>query len=393
MAGMPASPRPPIIARAAFALVMLPAVAVGACGTTTPGSPTPTQPATSSTATPSSAATATPTAATTACTGSELTAALGAENSASGGAQQLTVLLANHSGTACKLSGSLGAELLDSSGGALTTSLESAPPSGSAWLVPDRVALDAWWPQPGEATVTVNWHTGDVQPGQCSGAAPSVGEVSISVPGGGTVIGVVPAASSMAPCKGVIELGAIIQAAAPQAFQTVLGATFSAVGDEHGLDVTESCTPTPTQECLTTSTGPTMGSANTAAYQQFDLSGTGGGAVCYSYVYEDSAGWHPLDVACAQNTGYNPIVGVANYVFGPGSGCADVYSSASHASGTAACLPWSASGSGSQYTVDQGPTYTAETDPTSGQPASTIWWHLQGQGWITQDFLVAPPEA
>lgn len=389
---MPDTARPSVMARAVFALLLLPAVALSACGgTTTPSSSTPTQPATSSpTAT---AATATPSAATTACTGSELTVVLGAESSASGGLEGLTALFANHSSTACKLSGSLGAELLDSSGGSLTTSLQSAPPSGSAWLVPDRIALDAWWPQSGEATATISWHTGDVQPGQCSGAAPSVGEVGFSVPGGGTVTDVVAGSSSMAPCKGVVELGAITQAAAPQSFETVLGATFGAVAAETGLTVTESCTPTPEQSCLTTSTGPTLGSANTAAYQQFDHSGTGGGAVCFSYVYEDFAGWHPLDVACTQNTGYNPTVGAASYVFGPGSGCADVYSSASHTSGTAACLPWSTSGSGTQYTVDQGPTYTAETDPGSGQPAGTIWWHLQGQGWITQDFLVAPPEA
>ena len=259
--------------------------------------------------------------------------------------------------------------------------------------MPDRIALDAWWPQSGEATATISWHTGDVQPGQCSGAAPSVGEVSFTVPGGGTVTGVVAGSSSMAPCKGEIELGAITQAAPSQTFQSVLDATFGTIGTEMGMDVTESCTPTAEQDCLTTSTGPTLGSANTAAYQQFDHSGTGGGAVCYSYVFEDSGGWHPLDVACAQSSGYNPVVGTASYIFGPGTGCADVYSSAGHASGTAGCLAWSASGSGSQYTLDQGPTYTAETDSSSGQPAGTIWWHLQGHGWITQDFLVAPPEA
>ena len=389
---MPSSPRPPVVARAVLSL-LLPALAVSACGgTSTSGSPT-AQPASSSpTATPSVAATATPTAVSTACTGSELSVALGAESSASGGQQGLTALFANHSYSACQLGGSLGAELLDTSGGALTTSLQGTPPSGSAWLVPYRVALDAWWPQPGEATVTISWHTGDVQPGQCSGAAPSVAEVSFSVPGGGTVTGVIAGSSSMAPCKGVVALGAITQATAPQSFQTVLGATFSAVGDENGLSVTESCTPTPQRGCLTTSTGPTLGSANTAGYQQFDLSGTGGGAVCFSYVYQDSAGWHPLDVACTQNVGYNPTVGAANYIFGPGSGCADVHSSPSHASSIAYCLPWSSSGSGSQYTIDEGPTYTAETDPGSGQPAGTIWWHLQGEGWITQDFLVEPPE-
>ena len=387
---MLSSPRPPVLARALFSLLLLPAAALSACGTTASGSPSASQPATSSPTT--AAPTATPTAATSACTGSDLTVVLGAESSASGGQQGLTALFANHSDTACKLSGALAAALLDTNGGSLTTSLQGTPPSGSAWLVPDRVALDAWWPQPGEATATISWHQGDVQPGQCSGAAPSVGEVSFTVPGGGTVTGVIAGSSSMAPCKGEIELGAITQAAPTQTFQSVLDATFGTIATDMGIDVTESCTPTAQQACLTSSTGPVLGSGDTAGYQQFDYSGTGGGASCFSYVFEDSGVWHPLDVACVQNTGYNPSVGAANHVFGPGTGCAEVHSSPSHASGTAACLAWSSSGSGSEYTIDQGPTYTAETDPGSGQPAGTIWWHLQGQGWITQDYLVAPPE-
>ena len=378
--------------RHVWALLLVPAALLSACGG---GSTTSTSPSsTAKPATPTAPSTSTPTAAaTTACTGADLTLALGAENSASGGQQGMTALLANHSSTACLLSGSLQAQLLDSSGHSLTTSLESTPPTGSAWLVPDRVALDAWWPQPGEATLTISWRTGDVQPGQCSGAAPSAGEVSLSVPGSGSVIGVVDSSATMAPCKGVVELGAITQATAPQAFGSVLDATFGAVAEETGLTVTESCTPTPQQGCLTSSTGPILGSANTAAFQHFDHFGTGGGAACFSYVYEDSAGWHPLDVACTQNTGYDPAAGASNYIFGPGSGCANVYASSSHSSSVSACLTWNLAGSGTQYTVDQGPTYTAETDATSGQPAGTIWWHLQGQGWITQDFLVAAPQA
>ncbi|MGD1034813.1 MAG: DUF4232 domain-containing protein, partial [Candidatus Dormibacteria bacterium] len=227
---MLSSPRPPVIARALFSLLLLPAAALSACGTTASGSPSASQPATSSPTT--AAPTATPTAATSACTGSDLTVVLGAESSASGGQQGLTALFANHSDTACKLSGALAAALLDTNGGSLTTSLQGTPPSGSAWLVPDRVALDAWWPQPGEATATISWHTGDVQPGQCSGAAPSVGEVSFTVPGGGTVTGVIAGSSSMAPCKGEIELGAITQAAPTQTFQSVLDATFGTIATE-----------------------------------------------------------------------------------------------------------------------------------------------------------------
>ena len=392
---MPLLSRPTATRRHVWAGLLLPAALLIACcgtSTTAPSASGTTHPATATSA-PTSIPTPTPTAATTACTGAALTLALGGENSASGGQRGMTVLVANHSTRACQLSGSLQAQLLDSSGHSLTTSLESTPPTGSAWLVPDRVALDGWWPQPGEATLTIGWHTGDVQPGQCSGAAPSVGEVSLAVPGGGSVVGVVGSSATMAPCKGVIDLGAITQAAAPQAFSSVLDATFGAVAEETGLTVTETCTPTPQQGCLTTSTGPILGSTNTAAYQRFDDSGTGGGAVCFSYVYEDAAGWHPLDAACTQNTGYDPAVGASNYIFGPGSGCANVYASSSHSSSVSACLTWNLAGSGTQYTVDQGPTYTAETDATSGQPAGTIWWHLLGQGWVTQDFLVQAPQA
>jgi hypothetical protein len=392
---MPHFARTSGLRRAGVTALVVSAALLGACGTTTTStSESPTAHPATGTPTAAATATAAPTATVaTACTGSDLTLALGAETSASGGEQGLTALLANHSGTACTLAGSLQAQLLDGSGSSLTTSLESPPPTGSAWLVPHRIALDAWWPQPGEATVTISWHTGDVQPGQCSGPAPSVGEVSLSVPGGGSVTGVIAGASAMAPCKGVIQLGAITQAPAPQAYGSVLDATFGSVAEETGLTVTESCTPTPQQGCLTTSTGPTLGSSNTAAYQEFDHSGTGGGAACFSYVYEDPAGWHPLDVACTQNTGYDPSTGAANYVFGPGPGCANVYASPGHSSSVSGCLPWSQSGSGTEYTIDQGPTYTAETDAMSGQPAGTIWWHLEGQGWITQDFLVAAPQA
>jgi hypothetical protein len=53
--------------------------------------------------------------------------------------------------------------------------------------------------------------------------------------------------------------------------------------------VTTSCTPSAGQSCLTSS-GETLGTA--AAYFEYQLYGTGGGAVCYAYVYQDAAGWH-----------------------------------------------------------------------------------------------------
>ncbi len=371
--------------------MLLPAALLSACGggTSTSGSPSGLTPASSptaaATATPAPTPTPTPTLAVNACTGSDLNVVFGAESSASGGEQGMTGLLANDSATACQLSGTLQAQLLSSSGGSLTTSLSGAEPAGNAWLVPDRVALDPWWPQSGEATVTITWHTGDVQPGVCSGSAPSVGEVSLSVPRGGSVTGAFDTLFevSMAPCNGVVQLGAITQASAPQAFATPTAGAAVAnqeefAGDGSGPAANPAfAADTGSQAAVVTYNGPDCGA--------------------YTYLWKDGAGWHVLDTNCAQAPGYTPSIsqgGSYDFVFGPTSpGCASVHSSPSHASTVVGCLPFgstSASGFGENtpYTIDQGPTYTAETDPASGLPEGTIWWHIQGQGWLTQDYLV-----
>jgi hypothetical protein len=362
-----------------------------ASGTATAGTPTAGAATESATMSPTAGVTATPAGIVT-CTGADLTMVMGGENSASGGQQGMTILLANHSSTTCRLNGSLQATLLDATGNPLPTT-QSGAPTGQALLVPQRIALDAVWPQPGEATVLISWHTGDIQPGQCSGSAPQVGEVRLTVPGGGTVTGAAAAIGTMAPCNGTIQLGAITQVTSVPTFASVLDATFQAVSSDLQRTVSTTCTPTPQVGCLTTSSGPTLGSGGSAAYQAFNDYGTGGGGQCFAYVYLDTAGWHPLDVTCVQNGGYNPTQGGANYIFGPGSGCADAHAGPSHGSSVVSCLPWSPTGGGSSYTIDQGPTFTAETDPASGLPDGTVWWHLQSTGWVTQDFLVELPAA
>ena len=137
---------------------------------------------------------------------------VGAASSTAGGADGVTALIGNAGSAACALSGTLQIRLLGSSGSALATS-QGIAPSGQAWLVPDRVALDPWDPQAGEATVLVSWHTGDTAPGVCSGSAPGVAELSLTVPGGGTVSAQVDPSPTlpqgMAPCKGIVQLGAI----------------------------------------------------------------------------------------------------------------------------------------------------------------------------------------
>jgi hypothetical protein len=236
------------------------------------------------------------------------------------------------------------------------------------------VALDAWWPQAGEATLLVSWHTGDVQPGQCSGAAPQVGEVSFTAPGGGSVVANLGATSGVAPCLGVIVLGPITQATAPQAYATPTAGAQAAGPEEF-----------PLAAMLSTYQATT---GTEAASVTYGVHYTSSGCTATTYLWQDAAGWHVLDSVCVQNGGFNPAIGQPIHLFGPGSGCAEVYASPGHGSSPVTCLTWSQGGSGTTYTVDQGPTYVAETDPTSQVQDGTIWWHLQGAGWVSQDFLI-----
>jgi hypothetical protein len=247
------------------------------------------------------------------------------------------------------------------------------------------VALDPWEPQPGEATVLISWHTGDTAPGVCSGSAPAAGELSLTVPGGGIITGPVNPSPSLpggiAPCRGVFTLGAITQVSSPATYTSdAQDAAVSEVQEEEGVTVTTSCTPAPGQSCLTLS-GETSGTD--AADFEYELYGTGGGAVCYAYVYQDAAGWHPLDVLCTQDTA--PADGSTVVVTAPGGGCVDVHSAPGHASSVLSCV---SSSSATTYEVEQGPVYVAETDSTTHLPMGTIWWYLTGpDGWVAQDFV------
>jgi hypothetical protein len=310
--------------------------------------------------------------------------AVGAASSASGGQEGVTALIGNDAGTACNLTGTLQAQLLDSSGSALPTSQGSVP-AGQAWLVPDRVALDPWDPQPGEATVTVSWHTGDTAPGVCSGSAPAVGELSLIVPGGGTVTAPVNTyptlLQGMTPCDGDVQLGAITAVSSAATFTTdAEAAANSDIEEEEGETVTTSCTPSAGQGCLTLS-GETLGTD--AADFEYQSYGTGGGAVCYAYVYEDAAGWHPLDVLCTQDLA--PVDGGTVMISVPGEGCADVHAAPGNASSVLSCVSPSAQ---TTYAVEQPPVYVTQTDPTTHLTTGTIWWYLAGlDGWVAQDFI------
>jgi len=345
------------------------------------------------TATPSVATTTTPTATPAAgatagpCTGSDLDLVVGAGSNASGGQEGVTALIGNHSATACQLNGAVQLQLLSSSGASLTTS-QGSTPTGEAWLVPDRVALDPWEPQPGEATVLISWHTGDSAPGVCSGSAPTVDQVSMGVPGGGTVTGPVDPtpllSQGMAPCKGVVEVGAITQVSSIQSYASLSLAADAEIEASTQMTISSgSCTPTPGQSCLTR-VGSTAGT--NAGYGQYDQNGTGGGAVCFAYVYQDTAGWHPLDVNCTQDTA--PSSGGMVVITVPGGGCAPIHSAPGHGSSVVSCDNPS---SQIVYTISGAPTYVAETDPTSHLPMGTLWWDIASlNGWIAQDWVAAP---
>ena len=95
----------------------------------------------------------------------------------------------------------------------------------------------------------------------------------------------------------------------------------------------------------------------------------GGGSACYIYLYQDAGDWHYVDAECTQATGSTP---------GPQdrvnvSGCANVREQPSRDGKVLACLP-----KGTLVDVDSAPVYQD----------SSIWWHLQGKGWMAHEFLV-----
>lgn len=134
-----------------------------------------------------------------------------------------------------------------------------------------------------------------------------------------------------------------------------------------------SCTPSAAHPVCLTGGQMTMGSY--AGYGSFTDGGIGGGAICYAYVFEDTAGWHSFESVCVQNT-VVPVVGQPDII--AASTCANVRQFPSSSAGIVTCLP-----SGTQVQVDGGPNYVAPP----GQPAG-LWWHLQGRGWTVHQNLL-----
>ena len=96
------------------------------------------------------------------------------------------------------------------------------------------------------------------------------------------------------------------------------------------------------------------------------------GSFCAIFVSYYSGAWHYASSACAQNPGYFP--GPEDYVY-VASGCANVRTAPGLSSAVAACLR-----SGTRVSVDSAPVYKD----------GYIWWHLAGQGWMANNFLIQP---
>ena len=95
------------------------------------------------------------------------------------------------------------------------------------------------------------------------------------------------------------------------------------------------------------------------------------GSGCWVYLDHDAAGWHYVDVRCAQAPGSLPRVGMDDIV--NVSGCANVRAQPGLQTQIVACLP-----NGTTVHVTGGPVLRD----------SKLWWLLQGQGWMVHDSLV-----
>ena len=93
---------------------------------------------------------------------------------------------------------------------------------------------------------------------------------------------------------------------------------------------------------------------------------------CVGYVYRRDGHWYFLDAVCGLPDQLSPQVAHDATVHVPGN-CANVRRSASLDGRVIACL-----GDGTAVTLDAG--------PNAG--AGHLWWHLQGLGWMAQDFLL-----
>ena len=319
------------------------------------------------------------------CTASQLDVAAAAETGGRGEDHVLAVL-ANRSPRACGVAGGLLVRLLGGGAGDLVPAGAEGTATGQAWLVPDRVVLDPWEPQPGEATLRLSWPAAGAAGQACSGASTPVAGLGIAVAGVSVTAPLTTAPAfpgGMAVCGGQLQVGPLTQVTSVRAFTGYAqqAADFE-VEQEEGASVSAGCAPASASWCLRLG-GSTLG--RDAAVFEYALYGPGGATSCAAYVYLDRGGWHPLQALCGAKAA--PADGASVAISVPGGGCARVRAGPGHASRTLSCLGSSPTAA---YTVEGAPVYVPETDPASGLPMGTIWWYLaQPGGWVAQDRLGA----
>jgi hypothetical protein len=99
---------------------------------------------------------------------------------------------------------------------------------------------------------------------------------------------------------------------------------------------------------------------------------------CGVYVFQDSAGWHPLNTSCGNYPAPGRSVG-ATFM---GSGCINVRASPGYTSPILKCLPVD-----STVSVDGGPVFLQESSPSESANLNRLWWHLSGLGWMAHEYL------
>jgi hypothetical protein len=99
---------------------------------------------------------------------------------------------------------------------------------------------------------------------------------------------------------------------------------------------------------------------------------------CGVYVYQDTAGWHPLNTAC----GMYPAPGKSISATFMGSGCINVRVNPGYTSKIVECLPVD-----TMVTIDQGPVFIQEAAASDAGNLNRLWWHLVGHGWMVHQYL------
>jgi hypothetical protein len=99
---------------------------------------------------------------------------------------------------------------------------------------------------------------------------------------------------------------------------------------------------------------------------------------CAFYVFQDTAGWHPLNTACGAYAAPGRTVS-ASFM---GSGCINVRQSPGYTNRILECIPVD-----TKVSIDGGPVFVQEASPSDSANLNRLWWHLAGHGWMVHQYL------